>query len=381
MRSTLTRVALFLAAFAPAAALAQSVIRLPQASPAATAGQTIGITDVEIRYHRPAVNKRKIWGGLVPYGVLWRAGANENTTISFSTPVKVEGKPVPAGTYALYMVPGASEWTLVLSKFTGDWGTYNYDPSEDALRVPVSPRPLAEAEERLLYTFDDLADASAVASLRWEKLRVPFRIEVDLPATIRASIREELRGGKHWSSDAWAAAARWELRNGDPKTALEYANHGLAIGSSFTALRTKAAVLEKNGDAKGAAELRQRAALVANEAETISVAVAPMMAGKEIRRGDLVPLELRGETSRQLRALESPRGARRRVRRERRPRPREGGIRPGDGRGARLLREDGSAGLDQRGRSGGALGRPVQRRSAARPEPDGRAQNGTAEAY
>lgn len=281
MRSKFTRLALVLAAFAPAVARAQSAIRLPLPSPTASAGETIGVTDVEIRYHRPAVSKRKIWGGLVPYGVLWRAGANENTTISFSTPVQVEGKPVAAGTYALYMIPGPSEWTLVLSKFTGDWGTYNYEPSEDALRLPVSPRPLAEPEERLLYTFDDLADASAVASLRWEKLRVPFRIGVDLPATIRASIREELRGGKHWSSDAWAAAARWELRAGDAKTALEYADHALATGSSFTALRTKAAVLEKNGDAKGAAELRQRAALVANEAETISVTVAPMMAGKK----------------------------------------------------------------------------------------------------
>jgi hypothetical protein len=272
---------MLLAAFAPAAALAQSVIRLPRPSPGASAGQTIGITDVEIRYHRPAVNKRKIWDGLVPYGVLWRAGANENTTISFSTPVRVEGKPVAAGTYALYMLPGSSEWTLILSRFAGDWGTYNYDPSEDALRVPVSPRPLAEPQERLSYAFDDLTDASAVASLRWEKLRVPFRIEVDVPATVRASIREELRGGKHWSSDAWAAAARWELRNGDAKTAHEYADHGLAIGTSFTALRTKAAVLEKNGDKKGAAELRERANLIANEAETLGVAVGPLMAAKK----------------------------------------------------------------------------------------------------
>ena len=281
MRSKLTCLALFFGALAPGVAFAQSVIRLPRPSPSASAGQTIGITDVEIRYHRPQVGKRKIWGGLVQYGVLWRAGANENTTISFSTPVKVEGKPVPAGTYALYMLPTPAEWTLILSRFTGDWGTYNYDPSEDALRVPLSPRPLAEPEERLSYGFDDLTDSSAVASLRWEKLRVPFRIDVDVPATVRASIQEELRGGKHWSSDAWAAAARWELRNGDAKTALEYADHGLAIGSSFTALRTKAAVLEKNGDTKGAAQLRERANLVANEAETLGVAVGPLMAAKK----------------------------------------------------------------------------------------------------
>jgi Protein of unknown function (DUF2911) len=264
-----------------ASAVAQSTLRLPQASPAASAGETLGITDVEIRYHRPAVNKRKIWDGLVPYGVLWRAGANENTTISFSTPVQVEGKPVPAGTYGLFIIPEAKQWTVILSRFGADWGTYNYDPSEDVLRVAVSPRPLAEAEERLLYTFDDVADSSAVVSLRWAKLRAPIRIEVDLPATIRASIREELRGGKHWSSDAWAAAARWELRNGDLNAALADADHALATGSSFTALRTKAAVLEKKGDAKGAAGLRERARTIANEAETINVTTAPLMAAKK----------------------------------------------------------------------------------------------------
>src|ERR1043166_6218536 len=113
-------------------AFAQPALRLPEVSPAATAGQTIGITDIAINYHRPAVNNRKIFGGLVQYGTLWRAGANENTTISFSTPVKVEGKDVAAGTYALYMIPGQPQWTVVLSKFTGDWGAYNYDESEDA---------------------------------------------------------------------------------------------------------------------------------------------------------------------------------------------------------------------------------------------------------
>ena len=281
MHSRGIRLALLLAALLPAAAFAQPALRLPEASPAASAGQTIGVTDVEIRYHRPAVNKRKIWDGLVPYGVLWRAGANENTTVSFSTPVDVEGKALAAGTYALYMVPAAGEWTVVFSRFTGDWGTYNYDPSVDALRVEVTPKPLADAQERLLYTFDDLTDSSAVVSLRWEKLRVPFKVSADLPATVRASIRRELRGGKHWSSDAWAAAARWELRNGDLSAAVEDADHALSLGNTFTALRTKAAVLEKKGDAKGAAELRRRALSVANEAETMYVTVGNLTAEKK----------------------------------------------------------------------------------------------------
>ena len=159
----------------PFAVFAQSAIRMPEASPAASVGQTIGVTDVNVTYHRPSVNKRKIWGGLVPFGTVWRTGANENTTISFSTPVKVEGQALPAGTYALYAIPGATQWTMIFSKFTGDWGAYNYDPSEDALRVAVTPQSVAESQERLSYTFDDVTNNSAIASLRWEKLRVPSR--------------------------------------------------------------------------------------------------------------------------------------------------------------------------------------------------------------
>ena len=266
--------------FSGISAYAQTVLRLPEPSPAASASQTIGITDVDVRYHRPAVAKRRIWDGLVPYGVLWRAGANEGTTISFSTPVTVEGKPIAAGTYGLFMIPSAAKWTLVLSRFAGSWGTYNYDPGEDALRVDVSPEAAAEPQERLAYTFDDLAADAATLSLRWEKLRIPVRIAVDLPATVGASIRKELRGGKHWNADAWAQAARWELAHGDTGAALEMADHALSLQTTFSTLRVKAAVLEKKGDAKGAAELRERADSLASEAQTISVAAGSLLAKK-----------------------------------------------------------------------------------------------------
>jgi tetratricopeptide (TPR) repeat protein len=227
------------------------------------------------------VNKRKIGDGLVPYGVVWRAGANEGTTISFSTPVKVEGKPVDPGTYGLFMIPGASRWTVALSRFPGGWGTYSYDPSEDVARLEISPQPLAEAQERLAYTFDDLADDAATLSLRWEKLRIPIRIAVDLPETVRASIRDDLRGGKHWNADAWALAARWELAHAGVDAALTYADHALSLATSFSTLRTKAAVLEKRGDAKGAAELRERAKGMANEGQSINLAVGPLLQQKK----------------------------------------------------------------------------------------------------
>jgi len=278
MKTALAGASLLLLALS---AFAQSSIRLPDASPAASAGQTVGVTDININYHRPAVNKRKIWGGLVPFDTIWRTGANENTTISFSTPVKIEGQPLPAGTYALYAIPGAAQWTMIFSKFTGDWGVYNYDPAEDALRVTVMPQPAAESQERLAYTFDDVTNNAVTASLRWEKLRVPMKIEVDLPSTVRASIAGTLRGGKHWDPSAWTAAARWELRNGNPDTALEYVNHALSLSTTSGALRTKAAILEKKGDAKTAAELRERAKSMYTEPETIALGYGTPMAAKK----------------------------------------------------------------------------------------------------
>ena len=240
------------------ASFAQPRVPTPQVSPQASVGETIGVTEVSVDYHRPGVNKRKIWGGLVGYDVPWRAGANEETTISFSTPVKVEGQPLPAGTYGLYMIPTASQWTVIFSKFTAGWGAYSYDPSEDALRVKVTPQP-AEMQERLSYTFEDLTDNSGTLALRWEKLRVPVKIEVDLKATAMPLIRAALRSGKHWDPAAHTEAARFALRQNDLDAALEWASRAVEIAPDASNTRLKAAVLEKRGDTKGAAELRERA--------------------------------------------------------------------------------------------------------------------------
>src|SRR6187401_3267360 len=112
----------------------------PNASPAASVSQTIGLTDIAVTYHRPATNGRKIWGGLVPYDQVWRAGANQNTTISFSTPVTVNGTKLAAGTYGLHMIPTASQWTVIFSNESGAWGSFSYDQKEDAARITATPQ-------------------------------------------------------------------------------------------------------------------------------------------------------------------------------------------------------------------------------------------------
>src|SRR5689334_9626890 len=134
-----------------ASVFAQSDLSLPDVSQAAEVKQRIALTDIKIKYHRPLVNGRKIWGSLVPYGKVWRAGANENTTIEFSDPVSVEGKPLDKGTYGLHMIPNPDSWTVIFSKTNTGWGSYSYDQKDDALRVNVKPKPLDQSEEALEY--------------------------------------------------------------------------------------------------------------------------------------------------------------------------------------------------------------------------------------
>ena len=125
--------------FASVTAIAQPSMVLPEVSQLSEVKQRIGYTDITIVYHSPYVNGRKIWGELVPYGKVWRAGANENTTISFTDDVSINGSPLPAGTYGLHMIPGESEWTVIFSKDHTSWGSFFYNEKEDALRVKTKP--------------------------------------------------------------------------------------------------------------------------------------------------------------------------------------------------------------------------------------------------
>jgi len=148
------------------------VLDLPAASQRAEISQRIGLTDITIHYHRPLAKDRKIWNGLVPYGKVWRAGANENTTITFSDPVLIEGKPLAKGTYGLHMIPTADEWTIIFSKNATSWGSFTYDQAEDALRVAVKAQA-ADLHNALTYEFDQLQPDSTVVELEWEKIAVP----------------------------------------------------------------------------------------------------------------------------------------------------------------------------------------------------------------
>lgn len=252
---------------AAGSARAQPALTLPEASPKASVSQTVGLTDITITYHRPAVNGRKIWGGLVPYNEVWRAGANENTTIAFSSPVSLQGHTLPPGTYGLHMFPTEGDWTIALSSVHSAWGSFSYDPKEDAGRVTVKPQP-AEFQERLSYTFDDPTEKSVQAVLRWEKLKVPFVIEVDTPSVVIASIRSGLRGLPRFSWQGWNQAAAYCLRNGiNLDEAMQWADRSISMNESFQNLRVKAELLEKKGEAKAASDLREKSFRIASEAD------------------------------------------------------------------------------------------------------------------
>ncbi|KAA0252192.1 DUF2911 domain-containing protein [Acidobacteria bacterium ACD] len=257
-----------LALLLPAVAAAQvAPLNLPDASPSASVTQTVGLTEVSVHYARPAVKGREVWGKLVPYGEVWRAGANENTVVSFSSPAKAGGKTLPAGAYGLHVIPGPDEWTVILSNQAKAWGSYGYDPKEDAVRFAVKPEE-APFVERLQFTLDDPTDSTVTVALRWEKRRVAFPLELDTKTVVVASLREQLRGVPQFFWQGWNQAAAWCLKNDtNLDEAMEWADRSVRIQANFTNLRTKAALLEKKGDARGAAELREKAMAKATEAE------------------------------------------------------------------------------------------------------------------
>src|SRR6202051_3125310 len=213
MFRAISRASLFclLMAAMPGVSPAQSfVLDLPLASQRAEVSQRIGVTDITIRYHRPLANDRKVWDGLVPYGKVWRAGANINTTITVSDPVMVEGKPLDKGTYGLHMIPNADEWTIIFSKNSTSWGAFTYDQAEDALRVTAKPKA-ADMHNALTYDFDQLQPNSAVVELEWEKIAVPFKVSVDVHDVVQASLKKQLRNLSQYTWMSWDDAANYLL--------------------------------------------------------------------------------------------------------------------------------------------------------------------------
>lgn len=191
-----------------------SALRLPQVSQGAAVKQTIGLNDVTITYSRPGVKGRKIWGGLVPYGNVWRTGANAATSIQFTEDVLVEGQPLSAGTYSLHTVPGEKEWTLIFNREPPQWGSYNYDAAKDAARVKVTPIP-GVPQEWMQFRFEDLSINSARAVLAWENLQVPFTIRnaTDTNTKVASMLRDSVAKAKPDEWQTFYRAGNYMVQN------------------------------------------------------------------------------------------------------------------------------------------------------------------------
>lgn len=235
-------------AFAASLSQAQSaLVDLPRKSQHAVLTQTIGITNVTLNYSRPLVNGRKVWGGIVPYGEVWRAGANENTIITFTDPVTIEGKPLDKGTYGLFMIPTEDQWTVIFSKTSTAWGAFTYKPDEDVLRVTVKPGP-AEFRDAMVYDFDDLKPDSAVVTLRWEKIAVSFKVSVNVPQIVEQSLNKQLRGQAQYLWESYDDAANYFLdAKADLPEGLKYANKSIEDEERYDNLMTKSRILAAMG--------------------------------------------------------------------------------------------------------------------------------------
>jgi tetratricopeptide (TPR) repeat protein len=260
-----TCIALLAAGVAPASA--QSFITAtPRASQHAVTSQRIALTDITITYHRPLVNGRKVWGGIVPFGSVWRAGANENTMIEFSDPVTIEGQPLAKGVYGLHSIPTPESWTIIFSKNATSWGSFTYDQAEDALRITVKPQA-GEMHEALAYDFDDVKNDSASVTLRWEKLAVPFHVAVAKEVTLQ-KIRNQLRDLAQYHWQGWEEAAAYCLQEKiNLDEALKWSDHSIQIEERFDNLMTKGGVLEALNRASDATAVRTRAMELGNASQ------------------------------------------------------------------------------------------------------------------
>ncbi|HEY4766075.1 MAG TPA: DUF2911 domain-containing protein [Candidatus Sulfotelmatobacter sp.] len=240
------------------------MLDLPRQSQHALVMQRIGITDITVNYHRPLANGRQIWGKLVPYGQVWRAGANENTTITFSDPVTIEGQPLDKGTYGLHMIPGENQWTVIFSKNSKDWGSFTYKQEEDALRVNVKPRT-SETHDALAYDFDEVKPDSAIVTMCWDKVAVPFRVEVKVNELVTASIHRQMHGLNQYYWEGWDDAAGYFLANKiNLDEALKDEDQSIQAEERFDNLMNKSRILEALGRKDDATVFRNKALDEAN---------------------------------------------------------------------------------------------------------------------
>ena len=239
-------------------------VEFPAPSPACTLKQSVGLTDIEIVYSRPGVKGRQIFGSVVPYGAVWRTGANNATKITFSTPVKINGADIPAGSYSLYTIPGETEWTVIINKKTGQSGT-QYDEKSDLVRFKAVPGKLAETIHSFMIEFNGISDESAVLLLAWEHTFVPLKIEVELTSKLVPQI-EAVMASDATSKPYYQAAMFYYDHGQDLDKAKKWVDAAIAQREAHYIVYLKAKILAKQGDKAGAIAAAKRSTELAVKA-------------------------------------------------------------------------------------------------------------------
>lgn len=218
-------------------------IQMPQASPAAKISQKIGLTDVTVEYSRPSTKGRKIFGELVPYGEVWRTGANAATIITFSTDVTIEKNDLPAGTYALYAIPNKDQWTIILSENTKLWGAVGYNKDEDVLRFNVKPGKTGQKYETMEINFVNMTDTGADLAIKWENARVQFHIDTEVDSIVMDQIRELVLDNDPQNPGLYYQAANYYFTNNkDMEQAYEWINKSVAEDPKYWTMHLKAKI-------------------------------------------------------------------------------------------------------------------------------------------
>ena len=241
---------------------------LPRPSPSATVKQTVGLTDVTVAYSSPAVKGRKIWGDVVPFDEVWRAGANECSKLTLSTPATIGGKAVAPGTYCLFLLPTQAGWTFILNKDTTLWGAYGYKTENDVLRVPATSSAIP-ARERLAFEILDFNDDGGTLALEWDTLRVGVKLEVATRSTVLAAIRA-------LKTDDWrtyANAARYLLEDRtEPALAMQLVDRSIALKEEWYNLWVKAQLLAASGKKADAVKVAERSQELGKKAQSFPLA-------------------------------------------------------------------------------------------------------------
>ena len=240
-------------------------IAFPSPSPTATFKQRVGVTDIEIVYSRPSAKGRTVFGSVVPFGEIWRTGANQATKITFSTPMKFSGTEVPAGSYSLYTIPGQDEWTIILNKNTGNWAG-GWDKKDDVARVTVKPVKVSDKVETFTIDINDLRDDSATLNLLWENVRVPIKLGVDLMSKLMPQI-ESAMAASGGNKPYYQAAAFYYDHGQDLQKARKWADAAVAQNQAYFTLHLQAKILAKLGDKAGALAAANRSIELAKAAK------------------------------------------------------------------------------------------------------------------